>query len=316
MRPLVPLGLLLLACCGATGGDDEGLDPELTALAGRWRGDADVVVDWCERDAVALDLVVDGWGGVTGTIGDATLVDGVLEHNRGAVDEALGLFGPLIVRGEFEGPLVREEDLRREAVTIPFAVVDGVWRGAVHSSGWHVGPPDRMVFTATFDALRRVADDVTERTARLEPRLSGTIPNLTTHGGVWMAGQPRPDDLRALAEGGLAAVVDLRHPDEHDFDEAGLVASLGMIYENPAWNGVDELTDETFADVLERLEAAPRPLLLHCGSANRVGAIWYAYRALHDGLGHEQALAEARAVGLRTPGYRERAVAHVEARRR
>ena len=54
--------------------------------------------------------------------------------------------------------------------------------------------------------------------------------------------------------------------------------------------------------------------MLHCGSANRVGAVWMVYRVLDEGVTWEQAHREALEVGLRTDGYVERAKEYVEAR--
>jgi hypothetical protein len=48
--------------------------------------------------------------------------------------------------------------------------------------------------------------------------------------------------------------------------------------------------------------------MLHCGSANRVGAIWLAHRVLNDGVELQTAREEAKEVGLRTVGYEQRAL--------
>jgi protein tyrosine/serine phosphatase len=50
-----------------------------------------------------------------------------------------------------------------------------------------------------------------------------------------------------------------------------------------------------FAHVVEDPDNAP--LLIHCASANRVGAMWALYRAL-KGNPEELALEEARTIGL------------------
>lgn len=152
-------------------------------------------------------------------------------------------------------------------------------------------------------------------TARLEPYTCGTIQRLHTYAGIFLASQPSPDDFEQAKAGGVRTVVNLRHPSEIDFDERALVASLGIAYHEPAWNGVDELTD----DVLDRnralLRTAERPLLLHCASSNRVGAVWLAYRLLDEDAPIEQALAEAKEVGLKTPDYQARVLEYVEAHR-
>ena len=54
------------------------------------------------------------------------------------------------------------------------------------------------------------------------------------------------------------------------------------------------------------------PTLLHCAVADRVGAIWYAYRRLDGHLSPEAAKREADTVGLRSPAYLDRAREYVE----
>lgn len=141
-------------------------------------------------------------------------------------------------------------------------------------------------------------------TAQLEPYECGTITRLHTYNGVFLASRPQPGDLEQAKMGGVKTVVNMMHASEQaGFDEGAFVADLGLAYENPAWNGDAELTDDMIDRNLEILRTAERPMLVHCSSANRVGAIWYAYRALDGGLSDTEALAEAKVVGLKSPNY-------------
>src|SRR5690606_22896071 len=79
----------------------------------------------------------------------------------------------------------------------------------------------------------------------LEPYECGEVTRLHTIGGIFLASQPSPADFEQAKMGGIRTVINQRHPDEVDFDERQIVTSLGMNYYNPAWNGPDELTDET-----------------------------------------------------------------------
>lgn len=148
-------------------------------------------------------------------------------------------------------------------------------------------------------------------TQALEPFECGTITRLHTMGGVFLASQPSAEDISQAKMGGVQTVVNMRHESEMKFDEAAHVASLGLNYLNPAWNGPDELTDEMFAQYREILRTAQRPMLLHCGSANRVGAVWLPYRVLDEGASVEEALAEAKTVGMRSPAYEEKALDYI-----
>ena len=42
------------------------------------------------------------------------------------------------------------------------------------------------------------------------------------------------------------------------------------------------------------------PVFIHCGSANRVGAVWMIKRVLQDGWAMDRAQTEAEAIGLRS----------------
>ncbi len=149
----------------------------------------------------------------------------------------------------------------------------------------------------------------------LEPYECGNIERLHTQGGVFLASQPAPADIEQAQKGGVKTVINQRHASELDFDERALVEKLGMTYENPAWNGTDELTDELLDRTRALLATAERPILLHCSSANRVGAAWLAYRVLDEEAEVDEALEEAKTVGLRSPAYRDRVLEYIELRR-
>lgn len=150
----------------------------------------------------------------------------------------------------------------------------------------------------------------------LEPYECGSITRLHTFGGIFLASQPSPEDLEQAKKGGVLTVINQRHAAEvTEFDERAIVESMGLRYENPAFNGPDELTPAILDTTLGLLRTAPRPLLLHCSSANRTGAVWFAYRALDGGLSLDDALAEARRVGLRSAAYEKIVRAYIDSRR-
>lgn len=141
-------------------------------------------------------------------------------------------------------------------------------------------------------------------TEKLEPYECGTITRLHTYGGVFAASQPKPEDFAQAKQGGVRTVIDLRRPDEdRGFDEAKVVGDLGLRYVNLPWNGAGELTDQVFDRARELLNTAERPILMHCSSANRAGAVWIAWRALDGGLPVEDAVAEGQVVGVKSPEF-------------
>lgn len=138
-------------------------------------------------------------------------------------------------------------------------------------------------------------------TGKLEPWSCGTIARMHTLGGIYLASQPKASDLELARDGGIETVINLRHPTEPiGFDERAAVAALGLHYVTLPFGKPDELTDELLDRIREHLNREPRPLLLHCASANRVGAVWMAWRALDGGLSIDEAAAEAKTVGLKT----------------
>lgn len=142
------------------------------------------------------------------------------------------------------------------------------------------------------------------------------VPNVHVFGDIATAGQPAADDFGPIVAAGYRSVLNLRHAEElQGLDEAGLATSLGLEYVSVPWNGLEQLTDDVFDRCRAVLETAERPLFVHCGSANRVGAVWIPWRVLDEGASFEEALAEAKTIGLRTPGYEERAREYIESRR-
>jgi protein tyrosine phosphatase (PTP) superfamily phosphohydrolase (DUF442 family) len=119
-------------------------------------------------------------------------------------------------------------------------------------------------------------------------------------GQYYLGGQPAAEDLIAWKERGVRTVISLRTPGEIDWDEKAAVEALGMKYVSIPFRGADTLGDKQIEAALAALqEGEEHPVLLHCGTSNRVGAIWYAHRIRRDGLSPEQALAEAKQIGLR-----------------
>jgi uncharacterized protein (TIGR01244 family) len=130
---------------------------------------------------------------------------------------------------------------------------------------------------------------------------------------VYLGSQPDGDDLRLLQEEGVQTIINLRHESEMDgFDERHAVEELGMTYVHIPFNGAHELTDEILEASRHQLRTAKRPLLLHCASSNRVGAVWLVYRVQDTGLDYEAALEEAKIAGLRSAGYIERAREYID----
>lgn len=118
--------------------------------------------------------------------------------------------------------------------------------------------------------------------------------------GVVTGGQPSDEDLEMLAERGFRTVVTLRASGEVDeAAEQAKVESLGMRFVSLPISGADDLNEtnaEALAGILDDTEQ--QPLLLHCGSSNRVGALVALKAFYSDHASPEDSLALGHAAGL------------------
>ena len=128
-----------------------------------------------------------------------------------------------------------------------------------------------------------------------------SIPNLLqVERGVWSAGQPAAGDWAGLAATGVRAVVNLRAAAEQPgVDEGAAVRSHGLDYhEFPVSSPADFAPARVaaFAELMARLR--PHGVLVHCGSGNRVGAMFALSHAREPGVTVDAALDYGRRAGL------------------
>ncbi len=122
--------------------------------------------------------------------------------------------------------------------------------------------------------------------------------------GLAVAGQPSAQGLAQLKEMGFKTVINLRTDQEGAKDEEAAVKAAGLSYVSvPVTGATLSMAD---ADAVGRVldDAAAAPVLLHCASANRVGAIW-ALLQVRKGKSLDEAEAAGRAVGLQSPAMVE-----------
>ena len=110
-------------------------------------------------------------------------------------------------------------------------------------------------------------------------------------------GQPSADDLRALAAKDIRRVVNLRSHSELNWDEAACAAACGLEYVNIPVVTVADL-DRAHASALRAALDGDVHVLVHCGSANRVGALLALVAAWDWGHAPESALELGRSAGL------------------
>ncbi|MFV8782766.1 beta-lactamase hydrolase domain-containing protein [Microbulbifer sp. SA54] len=116
-------------------------------------------------------------------------------------------------------------------------------------------------------------------------------PNIATGGSIDLS------QVERIAGHGFRTVIDLRTPEEGTAEEKVAVEGSGMRYLNlPVSKGVPS------DDVINGIQAvladpAAGPVLIHCGSGNRVGTAWAIYRA-KQGVPLEIAIEEGRTAGM------------------
>ncbi|HXI02078.1 MAG TPA: sulfur transferase domain-containing protein [Candidatus Saccharimonadales bacterium] len=130
--------------------------------------------------------------------------------------------------------------------------------------------------------------------------------------GVLAGGQPTEAQLAHARDLGYRTVVNLRTPGEEGATTPGEVESLGMKYvafpiAGPA--DLDEAHARQFAEILAKAE---RPVIIHCASGNRVGALFAMKAWLVDGKPPAEALELGKAAGLThlEPAVREKMGLH------
>lgn len=156
------------------------------------------------------------------------------------------------------------------------------------------------MLTATFMALATVcvacATESPVVSVAIDDIVNGEV-NLSEFGAV-STGQPDATVLRSAANAGYVAVIDLRGETENrGIDEQAEVKALGMKYLSLPIAGEAAISYENAAALDHLLDATDGPVLLHCGSGNRVGAL-IALREKMRGASDDKALEAGKAAGL------------------
>lgn len=118
---------------------------------------------------------------------------------------------------------------------------------------------------------------------------------------------------------GFASVINLRRASEPgvDVDAARAAAAKGGLKyvhvpvdpAKPSSEAVD-----TFLKAVT--DPANQPMYIHCGSANRVAALWMIKRVVVDNWEVPRASEEATAIGLTSPALKKFALDYIESRKR
>jgi uncharacterized protein (TIGR01244 family) len=136
---------------------------------------------------------------------------------------------------------------------------------------------------------------------------------------IGCAGATEVSAIPELARRGYRAIINLREAGEAGAaieDSRAAASKAGLRYVHLPFNGAKPdpiVVDAFIAAVGDR---ANQPAFIHCGSANRVGAVMMAKRMVVDGWTEARAYDEAAAIGLSSVALRQFVIEYAAARRK
>jgi uncharacterized protein (TIGR01244 family) len=136
---------------------------------------------------------------------------------------------------------------------------------------------------------------------------------------VACGGATETSALDGLKQDGFKSVINLRQASERgaNIDENRARAeTLGLKYIHIPFNPAAPEA-KTFDDFMTAVsDKSNQPVYVHCGSANRVGAVWLAKRVLQDGWTVEKATQEAKLIGLSAAPLEQFALKYIAERKK
>ena len=122
--------------------------------------------------------------------------------------------------------------------------------------------------------------------------------SVTPVDGVTSAGQPDQVAMAVFGDNGYVAIIDMRgEREDRGMDEKAVVESLGMDYVTLPIVSEDDISFENAKKLDDLLAAYDGPVLIHCASGNRVGAL-LALRQSMNGADDSEAMAYGKQGGL------------------
>lgn len=123
-------------------------------MVGMWQGDASVVSTWTHVRTIPVRITITADDRVTGTVGDATLVNAMLLKNRGDAAQSLPWKTTYIVEANLHGAVINKDNVFRTSVQIALDWRDDHFVGGFKTSGWKVGNNEARAVLADFVLYR------------------------------------------------------------------------------------------------------------------------------------------------------------------
>lgn len=113
------------------------------------------------------------------------------------------------------------------------------------------------------------------------------------------SGQPSAQDIADLSKQGIVGVINLRPSAETpERDQRQEAQEAGLTYANIPISGPADLNAHNAQLLDEHIAKAQGPVLIYCGSSNRVGALLALRAKLIQGLSADEALKLGQSAGM------------------
>jgi uncharacterized protein (TIGR01244 family) len=155
--------------------------------------------------------------------------------------------------------------------------------------------------------------------APVKDTLPGAVNVTRVDATVMCGGATTTEAFPELKKRGFASIINLRREQEQGVDIAGAktaAAGAGLKYIHIPVDGAkpDPKSADAFLQAIT--DKTNQPAYIHCGSANRVGAMWLIKRVVVDKWDVERATEEAKAIGLTNEALRQFAIDYATTHRR
>ncbi len=116
---------------------------------------------------------------------------------------------------------------------------------------------------------------------------------------ITVMGQVTKDELKQAANEGFKSILNLRASGEEGFmsDEGKQAEAAGLTYVNIPVKK-EEISDELTSQVLKEIDELPKPVLVHCASGMRAGAMACMHMATREGMTADEGMTKAQAIGF------------------
>ena len=170
-----------------------------------------------------------------------------------------------------------------------------------------------LLVAAAFGVLSAGAQQVTKETV---PGVTNFSRLETT---VACGGATKPEAVPEIKKLGFASIINLRLATEAgaNVEEEGAAAkTAGIKYFHIPFNG--QQPDPAVADkfIATITAAGNEPAYIHCGAANRAGAMWMIKRLVVDKWETDKAFTEATALGLTSPALKQFAIDYAQSHKK